>query len=64
MSDAKTVCKDLGLGLLIGAVLGVVAIRCIELYSRPDAEAADVPAIKRFSVGQTITPCESRELAF
>ena len=51
--SAKAVCKDVGAGLVAGAVAAVIVIRCIELYARSHVDAADVPAVERVSQGQT-----------
>jgi hypothetical protein len=55
--SAKSICKDLGLGLVIASVLAVVAIRAIELYARSHVAAERVQAEERLSAGRAYQPC-------
>lgn len=65
--DHKTL-KDVALGLIIGACLAVVAIRCIEVHTRPDTAEADVYTA-RWMVARTgqayrAPPCELYDAVF
>jgi hypothetical protein len=61
MAKAQSILKDIAFGVVVGAVLAVIAIRCIELYARSYVAQADLQAAQRVFDG---APCESRELVF
>jgi hypothetical protein len=65
--NAKCICKDVGLLLVVAAVAAVTAYRWGELDGRSDAEEASVSAVRWILEGQAVreanlAPCEPGHL--